>query len=304
MNFLGSQSFFAPTASVHRLGGRAGSAPSSGSVYGSRVAQAQSSSASGSDFGRVASEALGAAGSAASWLQQFMNAEMFRSLDRLYPRWRQDIVGAGGDAQRSVTGIAKQFTSNVLPKAMAAANQQGTQMLKNLGAMLQGDLPPDVEAQVRRRAAETAQHIGARGQAEQFLTARDLGRTSLDMMVAGQQMAADVHGFLPQAYLQFGQTATMPIQSGTALTNMLQPFMPKQIDAGQLYSQHLGVGAQMATHQSSLGVESARLAQNQSQFDTQARSNEFWNQINWASQQRAIQNVQTTVPQQTNPYAG
>jgi len=106
----------------------------------------------------------------------------------------------------------------------------------------------------------------------------------------------------------------MPIQSGTALTNMLQPFMPNQIDAGQLYSQHLGMGAlysqhlgmgaQMAAHRSSMSMEAQRLAQNQSQFDTQARSNEFWNQINWASQQRAIQNVQTTVPQQTNPHAG
>jgi len=66
MNFRGSQSFFAPKTSVHRLGGRVGSAPSSGSVYGSRVAQAQSSSASGSDFGGVASGHRGRGGRCAA----------------------------------------------------------------------------------------------------------------------------------------------------------------------------------------------------------------------------------------------
>lgn len=71
---------------------------------------------------------------------------------------------------------------------------------ENALALLRGELPPDVAAQVQRQAAGRAVSGGFAGsQAARNLTARDLGRTSLALQQAGGQQFANILGTTPLA---------------------------------------------------------------------------------------------------------
>lgn len=79
--------------------------------------------------------------------------------------------------------------------------QEGqAQRTQNALALLRGELPPDVAAQVQRQAAGRALTGGYAGsQAARNLTARDLGRTSLALQQAGGQQFANIIGTTPLA---------------------------------------------------------------------------------------------------------
>jgi len=79
--------------------------------------------------------------------------------------------------------------------------QEGqSQRTQNALALLRGELPPDVAAQVQRQAAGRAVSGGFAGsQAAGNLTARDLGRTSLALQQAGGQQFANILGTTPLA---------------------------------------------------------------------------------------------------------
>ncbi len=81
--------------------------------------------------------------------------------------------------------------------------QEGqTQRTQNALALLRGELPPDVAAQVQRQSAGRALAGGYAGsQAARNLTARDLGRTSLALQQAGGQQFANILGTTPLAPL-------------------------------------------------------------------------------------------------------
>lgn len=71
---------------------------------------------------------------------------------------------------------------------------------ENALALLRGELPPDVLAQVQRQAAGRAVGGGYAGsQAARNLTARDIGRTSLALQQAGGQQFANILGTTPLA---------------------------------------------------------------------------------------------------------
>lgn len=79
----------------------------------------------------------------------------------------------------------------------AQAQRTGTSM-----RLMRGELPPDVEEAVFRRSAGRAVGGGFGGSmAGRNLTARDLGRTSLDLMNLGQQQFAGILGTTPRAGL-------------------------------------------------------------------------------------------------------
>ena len=81
--------------------------------------------------------------------------------------------------------------------------QEGqAQRTQNALALLRGELPPDVAAQVQRRAAGQALQGGYAGSAAgRNLVARDLGRTSLDFANLGNQQFANILGTTPMAPL-------------------------------------------------------------------------------------------------------
>lgn len=79
----------------------------------------------------------------------------------------------------------------------ATAQKQRT---GNAMALMRGELPPDVEAAVRRSSAGRALEGGFGGSAAgRNLVARDLGRTSLDLMNLGGQQFQGILGSTPQS---------------------------------------------------------------------------------------------------------
>lgn len=81
-------------------------------------------------------------------------------------------------ASRLDPAVAERFYAN-LERAFPDFQETFGQMSANTMAMLRGELPPDVEALVRQYAAEA----GFQGTMRR--TARDLGRTSLDIATQG-----------------------------------------------------------------------------------------------------------------------
>ena len=77
--------------------------------------------------------------------------------------------------------------------------QEGqAQRTQNAMALLRGELPPDVLAQVQRQSAGRALQGGFAGsQAAGNLTARDIGRTSLALQQAGNQQFSNILGTTP-----------------------------------------------------------------------------------------------------------
>lgn len=81
--------------------------------------------------------------------------------------------------------------------------QEGqAQRTQNALALLRGELPPDVAAQIQRRAASQALEKGFAGSgAGRNLVLRDLGRGSYDAARLGEQQFANILGTTPMAPL-------------------------------------------------------------------------------------------------------
>jgi hypothetical protein len=123
-----------------------------------------------------------------------------------------DIPSAVGEAEqlaprtRELEAQRNQFARAQLLESLGIqipGYQEGqSQRTQNALALLRGELPPDVAAQVQRQAAGRAVSGGFAGsQAASNLTARDLGRTSLALQQAGGQQFANILGTTPLAPL-------------------------------------------------------------------------------------------------------
>jgi len=260
-------------------------------------------------FPKLSKVAASSTMKASEELNDFMRVELEESLDWLYPEWREQIVGAATQAQGDSIAITKAFRENVLPKAMQAADEMSFQALRNVSSMLSGEIPDDVAAQLRRQAAEISQQIGVRGQAAQYLTARDLGLTSLDLMQQGLSQAPAALGLAPQAYGMLNQTLQMPVQSGANVTNLLSAYRPELASASQLYAgalgQITGIGSVNPTsaYQTSaqVGMASQQLGAQVSMFNTEVASQNYWNQQNMTMAQNMFQQ-QLKAQQQASQY--
>ena len=192
-------------------------------------------------FPRVSEITHTEVGAAADFINEYMNEAFTGALDDLVPGWKERIVEAAAGAHDNVTALTEAFRTRVLPEAMDAADRMGTQMIGIVESQLRGEIPEDVAAQLRRHAAEVSQQIGVRGQAAQYLTARDLGRTSLDLQQLGLQNAPAAIGFGTQAYSQFAEMLHAPVKSGINLSNLLSSYKAPLADVQGLYGSVLGV---------------------------------------------------------------
>lgn len=192
-------------------------------------------------FPRVSEITHTEVGAAADFINEYMNEAFTGALDDLVPGWKERIVGAAAGAHDNVTVLTEAFRTRVLPEAMDAADRIGTQMIGIVESQLRGEIPDDVAAQLRRHAAEVANQIGVRGQAAQYLTARDLGRASLDLQQLGFQNAPAAIGFGTQAYSQFAEMLQAPVKSGINLSNLLSTYRAPLADVQGLYGSVLGV---------------------------------------------------------------
>lgn len=230
-------------------------------------------------------------------LNDMLQSEFEATLDEYYPDWREDMLGAAGTAQADSIAMTERFKANILPAAMASADRMSMQALSNTEALLRGDIPEDVAAQVRRHAAEISNQIGVRGQAAQFLTARDLGRTSFDMMQLGMENAPKALALGSNAYLGFNQTLQAPVTTGMNATNLIKGYLPPKADATALFSSNLSVlqNASIIPASTSMAVNAqvmnsgATLAQQAYTSSLEYQSQQYWNQQNLNMQQKALE---------------
>lgn len=95
-----------------------------------------------------------------------------------------------------------------------AFNDLMKQMSTVAGSQLKGEIPADVEAQVRMQAAEKGlfNGLGANGPANRALTARDLGLTSMQIQQQGQQAGQALAG-LAESRRQFNVSSEQTYKS-------------------------------------------------------------------------------------------
>lgn len=236
------------------------------------------------------------AGTTGNALNTAMREAFEGALDALYPAWRTDIVEASGTAQRDSIEMTEAFREKILPKAMEAADEMSSQALDMVNAQLRGEIPDDVAAQLRRQAAEISQQIGVRGQAAQYLTARDLGRTSMDIQQQGLANAPAALGLGSQAYSTFAQTLQNPVTTGVNMTNLLKAYMAPQADIQNLYGTNMAVlsGSTLVPAGTAMQVgattiaNAGQLAQSAMQNSLEYQSQSYWNGQNFILQKEAI----------------
>lgn len=234
--------------------------------------------------------------STATDLNAYMKSAYESTLDSLMPTWREDILGASATSQQYINALTEKFKTDVLPSAMAAANELSAQALSNVSAQLRGELPDDVAAQLKRTAAETAQQIGVRGQAAQYLTARDLGLTSLQLQQTGLANAAGALAIAPNAYNSFADTLSNPVKSATNVTNLLNAYKAPTVDVQSLLNANqtqLGNAALTSADSTmnslaSTVANAGSLAQSATNSGLEYTSQQYWNNLNLQLQQQAL----------------
>ena len=243
------------------------------STSSSRTVSSSSSStsglASGQSFENIIGGTTSGVLSAASAIDAYMTGAYEEALNRLMPDWRQQVFGTARQTVSDINHLTELFRKG-LPSMMARVDEVSTQALTQVSSLLRGEVPSDVAAQVQRYAAEVANQLGVRGQAAQYLTARDLGLTSLDMITAGLQYAPTATTLATTAYGQAQNVLAMPMNAAATLGNMLTSMRAPQTDVSALFANVLPQ------------------AINQSQFQTDTRNTNYWNQVNQSLGQQAV----------------
>lgn len=85
---------------------------------------------------------------------------------------------------------------------MAGMAESLDRMSRANAALISGEIPADVSSAVRRSASESSITRGSFGASARALSARDLGRTSLDVMKQGQEQQTAINN----ARLELGKT--------------------------------------------------------------------------------------------------
>lgn len=122
---------------------------------------------------------------------------MVGEAEQLAPRTREL------EAQRNAYARAQLLES--LGIQVPGYQEAQAKRTENALALLRGELPPDVLAQVQRKAAAKTVGGGYAGskpvisEAGRYLQARDIGRTSLDMTQLGEKQFANILGTTPLA---------------------------------------------------------------------------------------------------------
>lgn len=241
------------------------------------------------------------------WLNRMITSEFEGALDRLYPSWREDIIGSAAQAQQDSIAVTDRFRTTVMPNVLKAADEMSTQAIENSQALLRGEVPQDVQDQILRTNAELSYQIGVRGQAQGNLVARDLGLTSLQMQEAGLAQSQQALSLGAQTYSTVNQTLQMPVTTGVNVTNAMAPYRAPITDPAALYGNYLGIlSGQGAISPNTVlqtsaqtGTQFAQLGANQSQFNTQLQQQSYWNQMNYGLGQQAIYEAGKTDPMQT-----
>lgn len=135
----------------------------------------------------------------------------------------------GEEAGRAVSANLRNMPEiqALLEKILPGYGEMVAQGSKNTLSMLRGEIPKDVEAYLRRSSAGKALQNGYAGSPmSKALTARDFGRTSLDLMGEGTNAAARWAGLTQAGVAPF--TVTAPAQAAQTEKNNLAEQAVKQ----------------------------------------------------------------------------
>jgi hypothetical protein len=151
----------------------------------------------------------GAAGAAVSANQASKDRAGARGAANLPGLDLGELIGESGklapqtrelEAQRNAFNRAQLLES--LGIQIPGYQEGQAQRTQNAMSLLRGELPPDLAAQIQRNTASKALTGGYAGsQAARNLTARDLGRTSMDLQQAGAQQFSNIIGTTPMAQM-------------------------------------------------------------------------------------------------------
>ena len=191
------------------------------------------------------------------------------------PMW--DVVsevGLGPADFESVDGLQRtpladvgRPGSEVAPR-LASLEESIDKLSAANASMLKGEIPADVSASVRRAASESAISGGIFGEAARGLSARDLGKTSLDIKqqgIANEGAIAEAKSGLAQSYesiRQFNLTrntalAQLSIQSRQANLQAVEQERARIATNIEANVNILNQIAQMAIQQQSIAASAA-----------------------------------------------
>lgn len=107
--------------------------------------------------------------------------------------------GSAENIESRRNAFAREELRRMLGETIPGYEEGQAQRTRNAMALMRGEIPADVQEMIQRSTAARAVTGGYGGApAGRNLTARDLGRTSLDMMNMGQQQFAGILGSTPR----------------------------------------------------------------------------------------------------------
>lgn len=136
----------------------------------------------------------------------------------------------GTEAGRAVSSNLRNMPEiqALLERILPGYGEMVAQGSKNTMSLLRGELPPDVQAAVQRSAAFKSLQGGYAGSGmSKALTARDIGRTSLDLMGEGTNAASRWAGLTQASVAPF--TVTAPAQAAQTERNNLYKQATEQM---------------------------------------------------------------------------
>lgn len=205
--------------------------------------------------------------------------------EQLAPGILEKIQGIAGTALDRASALASRFESDIMPNLTGAIQQVSEQMMSDVSSRLRGELPADLEAKIRRNAAEMSMQAGTFGQSAGNRTARDLGLTSLDIMNQGHQLAGQAANFAPQAYAAINQILQAPVQAGIQVNQMLEPWRTPTLDIGGVFGSVMQANARAGVQSADAIASGVRSSW---QFNKQFEQDNRYAAENAAMQRQAV----------------
>ena len=193
--------------------------------------------------------AMGQSVSALGTLSEAAVSANMAALNHINPNLQGQIDDAAGIAGDATAAISTYLAAN-LPTMLENSSNLARKQDEIIGSLLAGEIPADVEAQIRRRAAESAGANGvfgsAGGSAGRNLEARDLGLTSLQMQRHGVAMAEGRSGLWLDVATDAAAAADAAIGLVGSAMDLTDSLMP-DVDVAELFGSIYATEAKATT---------------------------------------------------------
>lgn len=162
----------------------------------------------------------------------------------------QGLIDDAADIAGDATAAISTYLAANLPTMLENSSNLARKHDEIIGSLLAGEIPADVEAQIRRRAAESAGAHGvfgsAGGSAGRNLEARDLGLSSLQMQRLGAAMAEGRSGLWLDVATDAAAAADAAIGLVGSAMDLTDSLMP-DVDVAELFGSIYATEAKATT---------------------------------------------------------